>query len=64
MENNKSKFGNELKIPFSGSIPLEPKIVGFSDEGNPFVDLDLRIGNKKKSEEIVGKIIKITQAER
>ncbi len=56
------RIANELNIPFLGSIPLESDIVKASDEGNPFMNLDSKIESKKRFEEIVSKIIEITQA--
>jgi ATP-binding protein involved in chromosome partitioning len=55
------KIAKELKIPFLGSIPLEEDIVKASDEGNPFMKSESKIKSKKRFEEIVDKIIKITK---
>jgi ATP-binding protein involved in chromosome partitioning len=58
------RIADELKIPFLGSIPLEADIVKASDEGKPFMDLDSKIESRKRFEEIVGKVIKITNKEK
>jgi Mrp family chromosome partitioning ATPase len=58
------RVAEELNIPFLGSIPLEEEIVKASDEGKPFVNLDAKIKSRKRFEEIVGKVIKITEREK
>jgi len=58
------RIADELNIPFLGSVPLEADIVKASDEGSPFMSLNSKIESKRKFEEIVGKVIKITQIEK
>ena len=50
-----------LKIPFWGSMPIEPGIVEASDEGKPFLSSDAETEGRRKFNEIVDKIIEITQ---
>lgn len=55
------RIARNLKIPFLGSIPLEPEIMETSDIGKPFMELDSKIKSKKKIKGIVEKIVRITE---
>ena len=55
------RMAHSLKIPFLGSIPIEPGIVEASDEGKPFLSRNAETEGGKKLNEIVNKIIGITQ---
>jgi Mrp family chromosome partitioning ATPase len=51
------RMAHTLKIPFLGSIPIEPGIVEASDDGKPFLSSDVETEGRKKFNEIVEKII-------
>ena len=55
------RMAHTLKIPFLGSIPIEPGIVEASDEGKPFLSSDAETEGRRKLNEIVDKIIGVTQ---
>ena len=50
------KASEDLKVPFLGSIPIEPKIVDSSDSGKPFVLNEENSKAKESFETIVSKI--------
>ncbi len=51
------RMAHALKIPFLGSIPIEPGIVEASDEGKPFLSSDAETESRRRFNEIVDKII-------
>ena len=56
------RMAHTLKIPFLGSVPIEPSIVEASDEGKPFLNSDAETEGRRKFMEIVDRIIEITQS--
>ncbi len=55
------RMAHTLKIPFLGSLPIEPSIVEASDEGKSFLSSDVETEGGRKFMEIVNKIIGVTQ---
>ena len=51
------RMASALKIPFLGSVPIEPSIVEASDEGKPFLSRDAKTEGRRKFNEIVDKIM-------
>ncbi|MEA3493007.1 MAG: Mrp/NBP35 family ATP-binding protein [Candidatus Margulisiibacteriota bacterium] len=49
------KVAQEMKVPFLGQIPLDPQIVVFGDNGNPFIKKESRAADAMKN--IVRRII-------
>ncbi len=57
------KIAEELKVPFLGSIPLDPRISQCSDSGVPFIVEDPDSEATKSFNEIVDKIIEKVEGE-
>ena len=55
------KMARASGIPFLGSIPIEPNIVESSDKGIPYLSSDSKGESKRRFDEIVNKIMKVTQ---
>ena len=54
-----SKAAIDLKVPFLGSIPIDPKIVETGDSGQPFILKYSKSISAKKFNEVIQKIEKI-----
>ncbi len=52
------KAAKDLKVNFLGSLPFEPDIVKYSDEGRPYIHFNRESETAKKMVEIVNKIEK------
>jgi ATP-binding protein involved in chromosome partitioning len=53
-----SKAASDLKVPFLGSIPIDPKIVETGDSGQPFVIKYSKSKSAKEFNEMIQKIEK------
>jgi Mrp family chromosome partitioning ATPase len=53
-----SKAASDLKVPFLGSIPIDPKIVETGDSGQPFVIKYSKSESAKEFSEVIQKIEK------
>ncbi|MBN1329072.1 MAG: Mrp/NBP35 family ATP-binding protein [Candidatus Heimdallarchaeota archaeon] len=54
------RAAEELKIPFLGAIPLDPKIVPLADEGKPIVTTEGK--SREIFEKIIDKLLEINKA--
>jgi Mrp family chromosome partitioning ATPase len=51
------KSAKELKVPFLGRIPIEPKIVASGDSGKPFINSTEDTETNRVMEKIINKIV-------
>lgn len=56
------KMAAKFKIPFLGTIPIDPRVVEGGDNGVPFMAGDLKAPAAESFQKIIKKIIKVKQA--
>ena len=53
------KMAQDMKVPFLGSIPIDPKVVSCADEGRPYIHFCPDSESTKKLKQVIANILKL-----